>query len=155
SAAVNPANPQHLALSGYYGAYFHALAIDYKAAEACAARALELREKYHLPNLADTNCFLGYARTQLGGTIDGIVQIGRGIEEMVRTGYRIGVPHCMMLLAAAQSLAGAIKDGLETVERALNFNPQELVSRPEVLRIRGELRLKQGDRQLAEADFRD
>jgi predicted ATPase len=29
------------------------------------------------------------------------------------------------------------------------------VWRPETLRIRGELRLKQGDRQLAEADFRD
>jgi tetratricopeptide (TPR) repeat protein len=155
SAAVIPANPQHVALSRYYGAYFHALVRDYKAAEACAAEALELREKYHMPNLADTNCFLGYARVQLGGTTDGIVQIGRGIDEMVRTGYWIGVPHCMMLLAAAQSLAGAIKDGLETVERALNFNPQELVSRPEVLRIRGELQLKQGNRQLAEADFRD
>jgi tetratricopeptide (TPR) repeat protein len=61
----------------------------------------------------------------------------------------------MMLLAAAQSSAGAVKDALETVERALNFNPQELVSRPEALRIRGELRLKQGKQQLADADFRD
>ena len=125
------------------------------SAEACAAEALELREKHHMPNLADTKCFLGYARTQLGDTTDGIAQISRGIEEMVRTGYRIGGPHCMMLLAAAQSAAGAIGDGLETVERALNFNPQELVSRPEALRIRGELRLKQGNRQLAETDFRD
>jgi len=61
----------------------------------------------------------------------------------------------MMLLAAAQSSAGAIKDGLETVERALNSNPQELVHRPEALRIRGELRLKQDHRELAEADFVD
>jgi predicted ATPase len=30
-----------------------------------------------------------------------------------------------------------------------------LRTRPEALRIRGELRFKQGDRQLAEADFRD
>jgi class 3 adenylate cyclase len=49
----------------------------------------------------------------------------------------------------------AIGDALETVEQALNFNPEEVVGRPETLRIRGELRLKQGDRQLAEADFRD
>src|SRR5262249_35836825 len=31
----------------------------------------------------------------------------------------------------------------------------EAFGRPETLRIRGELRLKQGNRQLAEADFRD
>jgi len=155
SAAVNPANPQHLALSGRYRASFHTLAREYKAVEAFAAEALELREKYHLPNLVDTKCFLGYARAQLGGTTDGIVQIGRGIDESVQIGNRAGVPFCMMLLAAAQSLSGAIKEGLETVERALNFNPEELFSRPETLRIRGELRLKQGNRQLAEADFRE
>jgi tetratricopeptide (TPR) repeat protein len=154
SAAVTPGNPQHLMLSRRYLAQFHALAREYKAAEACAAEALELREKYHLPNAADTKCFLGYARTQLGGTTDGIVQIGEGIDELIQTGHRLGVPLCMMLLAAAQSSAGAIADGLETVERALKFNPEELVSRPETLRIRGQLRLKQGNGQLAEADFR-
>jgi hypothetical protein len=155
SAAVNSANRQHLALSGYYRASFHTLAREYKAAEAFAAAALELFDKYHLPNLVSTKCLLGYARAQLGGTTDGIVQIGRGIDESVRIGNRAGVPFCMMLLAAAQSSAGAIKDGLETIERALNFNPQELVSRPETLRIRGELRLKQDNREQAESDFRD
>ena len=44
---------------------------------------------------------------------------------------------------------------METVEQGLNFNCEELVYRPETLRIRGELRLKQGDLQLAEADFRE
>jgi class 3 adenylate cyclase len=146
SAAVNPANPQHVMLSRRYRASSHALAREDRAAEACAAAALDLREKYHLPNAPDTICFLGYAQAQLGATTDGIVQIGRGIDGLVRTGHRLGVPFCMMLLAAAQSSAGAIKDGLETVERALNFNPEELVSRPEALRIRGELRLKQGHR---------
>ncbi len=155
SAAVNPANPQHLALSARYRTSFHALAREYKAAEACAAEALELREKYHLPNATDTKCFLGYARAQLGGTTDDIAQIGRGIDELIRIGHRLGVPLCMMLLAAAQNSAGAIKEGLETVERALNFSPEELVSRPEALRIRGELRLKQGQREMAEADFGD
>jgi len=98
--------------------------------------------------------FLG-ARVQLGRTTDGIVQLGRGIDESIRSGTRLGLSFSIMLLAAAHSSAGAIEDGLETVERALNFNPQELVSRPEALRIRGELRLKQGHRQLAEGDFRE
>jgi predicted ATPase len=61
----------------------------------------------------------------------------------------------MTWLAAAEDLTGATGEALETVERALNFNPEEALNRPETLRIRGELRLKQGDQQLAEADFRD
>jgi tetratricopeptide (TPR) repeat protein len=48
-----------------------------------------------------------------------------------------------------------IVDALETVERALQANPDELVYRPETLRLRGELRLKQGQIELAETDFRE
>jgi tetratricopeptide (TPR) repeat protein len=155
SAAVIPANPQHLGLSWNYRASFHALAREYKAAEACASETLELCEKYHLPSVASTKCFPGYARAQLGATTDGIVQMRRAIDESVRIGHRLEVPFRMVLLAGAQSSVGAIEDGLETVERALTFNPEELVSRPEALRIRGELRLKQGHRELAEADFGD
>ena len=61
----------------------------------------------------------------------------------------------MTYLAAAQHRAGAIGDALETVEQALNFNPEEAAYRPETLRIRGELRLNQGNLQLADADFLD
>jgi tetratricopeptide (TPR) repeat protein len=58
-------------------------------------------------------------------------------------------------LAVAQERAGATADALETVEQALQANPDNLVDRPEILRIRGELRLKVGRSELAEADFRE
>jgi predicted negative regulator of RcsB-dependent stress response len=58
-------------------------------------------------------------------------------------------------LADAQLRVGAICDALETVEQALTFNAEETLWRPETLRIRGELRLKQGDLQLADSDFRE
>jgi hypothetical protein len=45
-------------------------------------------------------------------------------------------------LAAALERAGATADALETVEQALHANPDQLVQRPEILRIRGELRVK-------------
>jgi predicted ATPase len=61
----------------------------------------------------------------------------------------------MTYLADAQHRAGAIGDALETIEQAFNFNPEDASCRPETLRIRGELRLKHWDLQLAEADFRD
>jgi hypothetical protein len=50
----------------------------------------------------------------------------------------------MTYLADAQHRAGAVRDALETVEQALDYNPEEAVERPETLRIRGELRLSKG-----------
>jgi predicted ATPase len=61
----------------------------------------------------------------------------------------------MTNLAAAQLRAGAIGDALETVERALNFNPEDAIYRPETLRLRGELRLHLGLTDLAETGFRE
>jgi predicted ATPase len=98
---------------------------------------------------------LGHVRAELGRAADGIALIRAGIDTLVRIGNRSVVPGHMTSLAAAQLGAGAIDDALETVEQALNFNPEEAVSRPETLRIRGEVRLKQGDLQQAEDDFRD
>ena len=46
------------------------------------------------------------------------------------------------------------RDALETVEQALKMNPKEPY-RPQALTLRGELRLKQGQTDLAEADFRE
>src|SRR5262249_35090083 len=54
-----------------------------------------------------------------------------------------------------QALEGASVDALATVEQALQATPDELIVRPETLRLRGELRLKQGNTELAEADFRE
>jgi predicted ATPase len=41
------------------------------------------------------------------------------------------------------------------VERALKANPDEIVDRPETLRLRGVIQLKLGQEELAEADFRN
>jgi len=67
----------------------------------------------------------------------------------------IGRPGFLDLLAAAQGCAGAIAEALKTIERALQTNPHLLFELPEIFRIRGELRLKQGQREFAEADLRE
>jgi predicted ATPase len=46
-------------------------------------------------------------------------------------------------------------EALETVEQTLRLNRGELIYHPEILRLRGELRLKPGQTELAEADFRE
>jgi tetratricopeptide (TPR) repeat protein len=58
-------------------------------------------------------------------------------------------------VAVAQELAGAVGDALESIEQALRVDSDGRSHRPETLRIRGELRLKQRQTELAEADFRE
>jgi predicted ATPase len=154
--AVNAAKPFDLPRSDVRAAVLHVLMRENERAEAVAARALELCEKHQFPDeAARSRCLLGQARAQLGRVADGIALIREGIDTLVKIGARISLPHFITSLAAAQHRAGAIGDGLETVEQALRMNPDELVYRPETLRLRGELRLKQGQTELAEADFCD
>jgi hypothetical protein len=74
---------------------------------------------------------------------------------LLESGLRLGISFYTGALAAAQAGAGAVGDALQTVEQALQANPDELVWRPENLRLRGTLRLTQGQPELAEADFRE
>ena len=46
-----------------------------------------------------------------------------------------------------------VDDALITIEEALQANPEELVFRPDILTCRGELRLKKGQAELAEAEL--
>ena len=81
--------------------------------------------------------------------------IRQGIAGLLESGFRYGITYSVGALAEAQACAGAATDALQTVEQALQANPDELVWRPENLRRRGELRLTQGETELAEADFRE
>ena len=129
---------------------------EYEQAEALAARALEVSEKHQFPQIAaSSRCILGGARAQLGRTSEGIALIRQGIAGLLATGTHIVIGIFTAYLAAAQRREGAIADALETVERALQANPEQLVSRPAMLTLRGELRLEQGQTELSEADFRE
>lgn len=74
---------------------------------------------------------------------------------MLELGARWNISSCTAYLAEALEQEGAIPDAVEAVEQALQANPDELVYRPEILRIRGDLRLRQGETELAEVDFRE
>jgi len=99
---------------------------------------------------------LGQARAQLGRTTEGIALIRQGLAGLLEIGMRLTVPYITASLAEAQEREGAITDALGTVEQGLQANPRELLFyRPEALRLRGELRRKTGQPELAEADFRE
>jgi tetratricopeptide (TPR) repeat protein len=62
---------------------------------------------------------------------------------------KFGVRLSIGLATAELGREGATVEALETIEQELRANPEELVHQPEILRIRGELRLKQGQTELA------
>jgi class 3 adenylate cyclase/tetratricopeptide (TPR) repeat protein len=135
--------------SDWYAALLHTLMRESEQAEILAARGLELCEKHKFPNVA------AYLRCILGEITGSIELIRRGIAELLQMGSRIAITSCVTALAAAQHRAGALDDAVQTVEHALEINPDELIYRPETLRVRGELRLALGQVDQAEADFRD
>src|SRR5262249_47270382 len=153
---VNDKNPYDVALSGFHKTLLLVYMRQYEHAEALAAQVLEVSEKNRIPNLAAlSRCVLGHARARLGRAKDGVLLIRRGKADLLEMGARDGVGRYTEFLAAAQGRDGAIVEALETVEQALQANPDELAYRPEIFRTRGELRLKREQTEVAEADFRE
>jgi tetratricopeptide (TPR) repeat protein len=129
---------------------------EYEQAERSLAECLAKMEKFQVPEgIADAKCNLGYARAQLGHTVDGIALIREGLSRLQVVGLHWSTPTDYAFLAAAQERAGLLDEALESIEQALLANPDELVYQPEILRMRGELRLKLGHSEEAEADFHE
>jgi tetratricopeptide (TPR) repeat protein len=146
---VNEDNPYDVALSEYFAAILRVLMREYEQGAALAGQALELSEKNRIPSTAaSSRIFLGQALAHLGRATEGIELIRRGIAELLEMQGNTG--DFTRLLAEAQEREGAFVDALATVEEALHAGRH-----PETLRLRGELRFKQGNTELAEADFRD
>jgi tetratricopeptide (TPR) repeat protein len=126
-------------------------------AEAAAKRALALSEEHGgFPFIrGPASVIAGWARAQLGGAREGISLIGRGLASLADAGAGVSNNNYLAALAEAQAADGDIDHALITIEDAVRANPGELNSRPNVLTCRGELRLKIGQVELAEADFRE
>jgi len=153
--AVGNTTPHGRLWSANYPGLIRWFLCEYEQAEALAAQALELCEQYQLPWFAaGDRALLGIARSQLGRGAEGIALIRRGIGEMREFGI-LAIGLLTAELAAALGRDGAIVEALATVEQALQVNSDDIWYRPGIFRIRGELRLKHRQTELAEADFRE
>ncbi len=125
-------------------------------AEVAASQALAISEEQGFPFIRDFNRpMLGWARAQLGRAGEGVALIRHGSTGLAEAGFRAQITDLLTRLAEAQALDRKLNDALITVEEALQANPEELVFRPNALTCRGELRLKLGQTELAETDFRE
>jgi predicted ATPase len=125
-------------------------------AEGAARQALAISEEHGFSFCRDmARTILGWARAQLGSADEGVALIRQGLAGLVETGARVTITETLTRLAEAQVLGGMIDDALGTIEEALHANQEEVVFRPNILKCRGELRLKLSQTELAEADFRE
>jgi tetratricopeptide (TPR) repeat protein len=155
-AAADPNNLFDLAWSEVFAALLRVWLGEYDQAEALAAQALARAEQHQFPQaVAVCRVALGQARARLGRASEAVELIREGIAGLLKSGFRAGITEFLGALAEAQAGAGAVGDALQTIEQALQTNPDELVYRPELLRLRGTLRLSQGRPELADADFRE
>ncbi len=129
---------------------------EYDQAESLAARALELSERHQFPWIATlARICIGNARVRLGHVEEGMALIRRGIAELLDLGTTLALSSYTAYAAAALQRKGATLDALATVQQAIRQHPDQILYRPEIFSLRGDLRLDQGETDLAEADFRE
>ncbi len=99
--------------------------------------------------------FRGWARA-MQGEEEGISELRGAIEASLAGGHLTSMGHSLLLLACALRQLGRTEEALTAVEEALEFAARylERFSEADALRVRGELRWQQGDRDAAEADLR-
>jgi predicted ATPase len=138
-----------------FEAMLHVFMRQYEKAETVAIPAIELADKYQLPQVsAGSRCLLGIAQAYLGHASKGATLIKQGLAEISNMNMKLLAGMFMGFLAAAQERDGSNSSALESIEQALGASEDEVFYRPEILRIRGELRQKLNQQSAAEADFR-
>jgi class 3 adenylate cyclase len=154
--ARNGKNPADIAFGRLIEGWLSKLLRDPQRVEVATTQALALSEEHGFPQLANwSRTFFGWARAQLGSASEGVALIHQGLAGLAEAGTRHGITYYLTCLAEAQALDGSIDDAVATIEEALLANPDELSYWPDALKYRGELRLKIGRTELAEADFRE
>src|SRR5215469_14509110 len=141
-AAADIAKPYDLVNSWYGSAYLRLCMREYRDAETLAARALDLCQKHGFPQvLGHVECALGCAKVGINCTNEGIALIRQGIHSEREAHAPLYVSHFMTFLAAALGAIRVTKEALDATEQALAAIPNVLVTKPERLRVHGELLL--------------
>ena len=149
-------NPYDLAVARIFESWLYRCLREPQRAEAAATQILTIIEEHGFPYVRNVNLtMLGWARAQLGSAGEGVALIRQGVAGSVEAGVRLTITDKLTGLAEAQALDGKTDDALITIEDAPRANPEELVFRANILICRGELRLRLGQSELAEADFRE
>jgi tetratricopeptide (TPR) repeat protein len=149
-------SPYDMAFAQHMAATHEMLTGNFAAAARYAEDSIRLSDKHGFPQFAAlSRIALGRAKAGSGAPADGIDLIRHGLAGMTSAGTRVAITLYTTWLAEAQVFGGRVDDGLDSVELALNINPQELFFRPASLELRGDLHARKGLYAKAEQDFHE
>jgi class 3 adenylate cyclase/tetratricopeptide (TPR) repeat protein len=148
-----------LAFGNTLKAYTDGLRGDFTAAIAAADESIAICDKMGIPVIGSLSKVFGYYARAQAGEVDGATKkIADAIAELSAAEFHLVRSHNLCRLAETQALVNALADAFDTIELALATHPDELIYRPLLFRVRGELRLRRkqtDDLELAERDFRE
>jgi predicted ATPase len=149
-------NPFDHAVGRVFESHLYSFLREPWRAEGAAAQAFALSEEHSFPYIAAiARITMGWARELAGGAGEGESLIRQGLAGLAELGARLSITEYLTCLAEAQGFGGMVDEALIAIEEALQANAEELVYRPNTLICRGDLRLKLGLTDPAEADFRE
>jgi len=121
-----------------------------------SARLIAISTEHGFPfTLAIGLCNAGWAAARLGDVPTGIASIRQGLDLLQAMGAMLVYPTCLLCLLEVQLLGGLGAEGLAMVEEGLRMTETTTASRdlPEMLRLRGEFLLLQGEEEAARASM--
>jgi class 3 adenylate cyclase len=152
-------NPYEMAMARTAEGELNRLLRQPARSERSATDAMAISDKYGFSFFREwARMIVGWARAQLGRMEEGVTLIREGLAGLTQIGANAvlatGRPN--LLLAEAFARNDFTDDALSTIDDGLRqANPSEPFHQPALLNCRGELRLKMGEPDLAEADFRN
>jgi class 3 adenylate cyclase/predicted ATPase len=150
-------SPYQIALAQLGGCLLHIVLRDVRGVVDHAEPLVQLAAAQQLAAFSIFgNMYRAWVLAQQGRHEDGIAQLRRALGEYLASGQRVSHNWYLGWLAEAHLQAGAVADGLATIEDALGAAPEERCHIPELLRLRGDLLALGGaDTSQAEATYRE
>jgi class 3 adenylate cyclase/tetratricopeptide (TPR) repeat protein len=129
---------------------------ELETASSYGKQGLALSEQYGFAVIAGASrAVTGAALAASGEAREGKAMLAQSLADLDAIGSRISATRYLSEYAYAQGLCGEIDEGLATAEKALSANPDELVYRPDAIRVRGVLHRMKHDFEAAETEFCD
>jgi DNA-binding winged helix-turn-helix (wHTH) protein/energy-coupling factor transporter ATP-binding protein EcfA2 len=141
-------HPQSSVGAAHFACELHQLRGEPLLAQLQAREVLKLADEYGLEYwVALGKIDLGWADAELGDLQHGIEQLQQGVAAYQATGGKLWCPRFLSLLACAFGKAARVEEGLTAITEALTMAELngETYAMPELLRIKGELLLKNTD----------
>jgi len=160
SVAHRQNHPYNLVFAIFISSTVYSLRGDFERLREATDEAAGLSDGFEFP-LWNPLCKVrsAWARAKMGDA-DGVAdEIRKALAELDAMRFFNTRANMLGMLSEAQGLAGAIDDALITIDQALQTNLDESIYRPNLFRLRGELRIKSNfggstHLELAEHDFR-